>query len=84
MAIFTCLELEFANALKALFEVWLHAVRILGLGQNRQQVIVRQKVKAREKGALGLEVLMRGKNVWAGRVWKGNGWVKRIENKMLG
>lgn len=42
------------NIVKAFFEVWLHSLRIAGLAQNLQEVIIGQEVEAGENMALGL------------------------------
>ena len=45
------------HGLEALAQVGLHRVRVLGLREDRDELVVGQKVEAREAGALGLEVV---------------------------
>lgn len=42
------------DVVEAFFEVRLHSLRVTGLAQNLQQVIVGQEVEAREHMSLGL------------------------------
>lgn len=49
-------DAETFDVVKALLEVWLHSLRVAGLAQDLQQVIVRQKVKARKDLPFGLQV----------------------------
>jgi malonyl CoA-acyl carrier protein transacylase len=49
-------ERELGNALEALFQVRLHAHRVLGLGENFQQLVVGEKKEARKVQTLLFEV----------------------------
>lgn len=51
-------ELDFVNAFKALFKVFLNVARLLGLSQDLNQILIRQEEEAREVDSLGLKVLV--------------------------
>ena len=51
-------EVEQLNALEALVQMVLHAHRILRLGQNVQQVVIREEEKAWEEQLLRVEILV--------------------------
>ena len=51
-------KVDLGDALEALAEVGLHARRVLGLGQDLEQLVIREEEEAREREALGLEVVV--------------------------
>ena len=51
------LELDLVDVLEAFAQVRLHGLRVLGLREDLEQLVVGQKVEARKRGALRLQVL---------------------------
>ena len=49
--------MKLGNVLKALLEVGLHSRRVLGLGEDLEELIIREEVETWEGNALGLQVL---------------------------
>lgn len=52
MDLLLLIEVEFVDSLEALLQVRLDSSRVLGLGQDRQQLIVAQEVETREQRSL--------------------------------
>ena len=50
-------EFNALDSIETLAHVGLHRMRVTSLGQNFQQLIVRQEIKARKRHAFGLEIL---------------------------
>jgi hypothetical protein len=53
------LEVYSRDALETLADVFLNSVKVVGLGEDLDQLIVRQEVKARELVSLVLQVLLK-------------------------